>query len=132
MSSETKKRVLILDDEVAFCETLKMRLQTFGYSVQTASTAREAWQTLLASPPDILLLDIRMPEEDGFTFMRRVRSYRNANDSELEAKVRQLPIIVVTGVGEGMKSLFEQEHVTAYITKPIDSTVLKKLIEENT
>jgi len=132
MSGDMGKRILIVDDEAAFCETLKSRLQTFGYSVAAASSARQAWEEILSSPPNLILLDIRMPEEDGYTFLRKLRSFRHAEDPAKQETIRKIPVIVVTGVGEGMKALFEQERISAYITKPIDSAALRKLIEEQT
>ena len=131
MPSEKRKRILILDDEAALCEVLKTRLEMFGYGVSAASNGREGWQEVLATPPDLILLDIRMPEEDGYTFLRKLRSFRDPEDPNREERIRKIPVIVVTGTGEGMKSLFEQESISGYITKPIDSAVLKKLIEEN-
>lgn len=131
MPPEKGKRILIVDDETAFCETLKARLESFGYGVSTASSSSQAWQEILRSTPNLILLDIRMPEEDGYTFLRKLRSFRHAEDPAKEENIRKIPIIVVTGVGEGMKTLFEQERIAAYVTKPIDSSVLKKLIEEN-
>lgn len=131
MTSEAKKRILVVDDEAALCEVLKARLETFGYFVATASDGSLGWQELMANPPDLVLLDIRMPNEDGFTFLRKLRSFRDPQNSEREEKVRRMPVIVITGTGEGMKPLFEQERISAYIKKPIDSAVLKKLIEEN-
>lgn len=131
MTAETKKRILVVDDESALCEVLKARLESFGYSVATATDGVQGWQQLLQVLPDLVLLDIRMPQEDGFTFLRKLRSFRDPQDSPREERVRKLPVIVITGTGEGMKSLFEQERISAYIKKPIDSAVLKKLIEEN-
>ena len=131
MTAETKKRILVVDDESALCEVLKARLESFGYSVATALDGAQGWQQLLQVLPDIVLLDIRMPQEDGFTFLRKLRSFRDPQDPHREERVRKLPVIVITGTGEGMKPLFEQERISAYIKKPIDSTVLKKLIEEN-
>ena len=131
MPQELGKRILILDDEVSLCEVLKARLEMFGYGVSTAANGRDGWQEVLTTPPDLILLDIRMPEEDGYTFLRKLRSFRDPEDTSHEERIRKTPVIVVTGTGEGMKSLFEQERISAYFTKPIDSTVLRKLIEEN-
>lgn len=132
MPPEKGKRILILDDEVTLCEVLKARLEMFGYSVQTASNGRQGWDQILTFNPNVVLLDIRMPEEDGYTFLRKLRSFRDVEDPQREERIRQLPVIVITGTGEGMKPLFEQERISAYITKPIDSAVLKKIIEEHT
>ena len=130
MSQEQGKHILLVDDEVAFCEVLKTRLQMFGYSVDVANDGGGAWRQLQSNLPDLVLLDIRMPGEDGYTFLRKIRSFRHAEDLNHEKKIRQLPVIVITGTGEGMKSLFEQEQISGYITKPIDSAAVKKLIEE--
>jgi CheY-like chemotaxis protein len=130
MSQETAKRILVIDDEAAVCDVLKARLETFGYSVATVLDGRRGWQETLSQPPDLILLDIRMPEEDGYTFLRKLRSFRDPEDLTRERKIRQLPVIVITGTGEGMKPLFEQEQISAYLTKPLDSDVIKKLIEE--
>ena len=130
MTQEKRRRILVVDDETALCEVLKIRLEGFGYSVSVANNGRQGWQEIETNPPDLVLLDIRMPEEDGFTFLRKLRFFRDSADSNREEKIRRLPVIVVTGTGEGMKPLFEQEKISAYVTKPIDSAVLKKLIEE--
>ena len=131
MLSGPGKRILILDDEASLCEVLKARLEMFGYAVTTSGNGQEGWKKIQDTPPDLILLDIRMPEEDGFTFLRKLRSFRDAENPDRENKIRNVPVIVVTGTGEGMKSLFEQERISAFVTKPIDTAVLKKLIEEN-
>lgn len=130
MPPEKPKRVLILDDEKSLCEVLKTRLEQFGYSISVAYNGREGWQEVLTNPPDMILLDVKMPEEDGYTFLRRLRSFRDPEDPNREARIRNLSVIVITATGEGMKSLFEQERISAYMTKPIDSVALKRLIDE--
>ncbi len=130
MGQEKQKRILVVDDEAPLREVLKARLESFGYSVTLAEDGLQGWKQASSNPPDLILLDIRMPEEDGYSFLRRLRSFRDPENLEREKKIRQLPVIVVTGTGEGMKALFEQEQISAFITKPIDSQVIKKLIEE--
>lgn len=130
MTLETAKRLLVVDDEKTFCEVLKVRLESYGYNTSVVFDGREAWKAVSDSTPDLVLLDIRMPEEDGYTFLKRLRSFRDPEDSVRENRLRQLPVIIMTGTGDGMKPLFEQEHITAYITKPVDSVLLKKLIEK--
>lgn len=130
MSDKKTVHVLIVDDEAALCDVLKARLGMFGYSATIARDGRQAWEQTLQDIPDVILLDIRMPEEDGYTFLKRLRSYREPGNPERERRLRRLPVIVITGTGEGMKPLFEQENIAAYLTKPIDSSQLKKSIEE--
>ena len=131
MTEPRPKRILVVDDEATLCEVLKARLETFGYTASTANNGRQAWEQIMTDIPDLILLDIRMPEEDGYTFLRRLRAFRDVEDTRREDQIRNLPVIVMTGTGEGMKSLFEQERVSIYMTKPIDSSLLRKLIEES-
>ena len=131
MSQEKAKHILVIDDESSLCEVLKARLEGFGFSVSTALSGRQGWQEVLVRTPEVILLDIRMPEEDGYTFLKKLRSFRDPEDQAREKRIRQLPVIVITATGEGMKPLFEQEQISAYVTKPIDSTVIRKLIEES-
>ena len=124
------KRILVIDDETALCDVLKARLESYGYSVTTANDGQKGWQEITASTPDLVFLDIRMPNEDGYTFLKKLRAYRDPEDAAREKAIRKLPVIVVTGTGDGMKPLFEQEQISAFITKPIDSTLMKKLVED--
>lgn len=130
MAEATGKRILVVDDERALCEVLKARLETFGYAVSIAYDGQEGWGKVLSDSPDLILLDIQMPGEDGYSLLRKLRSYHD-DDYQKEKKIRKLPVIVITGRGEGMKGLFEQEQISGYVTKPIDSQVIKKLIEES-
>ena len=124
------KRILVIDDETALCDVLKARLESYGYSVTTANDGQKGWQEITTQAPDLVFLDIRMPNEDGYTFLKKLRAYRDPEDAAHEKAIRKLPVIVVTGTGDGMKPLFEQEQISAFITKPIDSTLMKKLVED--
>ena len=130
MAEPAVKRILVIDDEVPLCEVLKARLATFGYAVSTANDSPTAWEKILSDTPDLILLDIQMPGEDGCSLLRKLRSYRDPQNADKEDKIRGLPVIIVTGRGEGMKALFEQENISGYVTKPIDSALIKKLIEK--
>ena len=130
MVESAAKRILVVDDEPALCEVLKARLETFGYAVSVAHDGSEAWEKILSDAPGLVLLDIQLPGEDGFSLLRKLRSYHDPQNADREDRIRELPVIVITGRGEGMKDLFEQEKISGYVTKPIDSALIKKLIEE--
>ncbi|MBD2463609.1 PAS domain-containing protein [Oscillatoria sp. FACHB-1407] len=66
--------VLIVDDERDTREFLQAALEQYGARVISAASASAAWQLLQTHKPDILLSDVGMPDEDGFTFIRRIRS----------------------------------------------------------
>ena len=81
------KRVLVVDDEPAAVDLLTQILQDEGYQVKGVCRGEEALQALEASPQDIILLDLLMPEMDGFEVVQRVKA---------NPRWRDIPIIVVT------------------------------------
>ena len=66
-------RILVVDDDVAVRELLKQTLQMRGYAVDLASDGVQAWTTIRRSPPDIILLDLLMPNRDGLSVLRDLR-----------------------------------------------------------
>jgi two-component system response regulator MprA len=67
-------RVLVADDDVAVRSSLERALRLEGYDVTTASDGRETLEEVVTSPPDALVLDVRMPEMDGLEVCRRLRA----------------------------------------------------------
>jgi len=67
-------RVLVVEDDEDVRELVRLTLEAAGASVETAATAVEARREMSGAPPDILISDIRMPEEDGYSLIRSLRS----------------------------------------------------------
>jgi CheY-like chemotaxis protein len=84
-------KVLIVDDMPDFCDSLAKVLQKSGHEVTSVTNGREALATALASTPDVVVLDLLMPEMDGPSFLEVVRSY---------LRLQSLPVVVVTGLAE--------------------------------
>src|SRR4051794_38122314 len=85
-------KVLIVDDNADHSQSLAKLLQAFGHTVATAPNGRDALMQLLANQPDVVLLDLFMPEMDGPTFLEVVRSY---------LRLQTLPIVVLSGIEDG-------------------------------
>jgi DNA-binding NtrC family response regulator len=117
MMSHTK--VLLVDDEVEFASALAERLQMRDYDVQTASNGLEAMALFHGSPPDIVILDLRIPGMDGLEILKNIKIF----DPTIE-------VLILTGhgdvesVAEGMKS-----GAYEYIMKPIDIGELTSKID---
>jgi CheY-like chemotaxis protein len=118
-------KVLIVDDEPDNRDFLMVALEYFGASATPAATAAEAIDILQQSPPHILVSDIRMPAEDGYWLIRKVRS--SASD-----KIKRLPAVALTAYASDE----DRDRAIAagydkHLTKPIDpallATVLAKL-----
>ncbi len=112
------KKILIIDDEQDFVDMLKMRLEANGYEVVTADDGVTGLQRWKEKNPDIILLDIMMPQLGGYSFVQ---------DSKTTPGLKQVPIIVLTAK-PGMEDIFEMEGVHDYLVKPCeDKDLLDKI-----
>ncbi|MGI6241874.1 MAG: response regulator [Candidatus Omnitrophota bacterium] len=128
--AENQKSILVIDDEDDVCQIVKARFESLGYKVLTANEGAEGFRKTESSRPDVVLVDVRIPQgEDGLTFLRKLRSYRH-DDIELQARMRKTPVIILTGVGATMQSLFELEGISGYIEKPFDLVNLQTKVEQ--
>jgi two-component system OmpR family response regulator len=86
--SEVPARILVVDDDEAAAHTLGRLLRQEGYDVRVAVSGQAGLQESESSPPDAIILDLRMPAMDGLEFLRRLRHKENQ---------RGTPVAVVTG-----------------------------------
>jgi two-component system OmpR family response regulator len=111
-------RILVVDDEENISFLLASALRHFGFDVDTASTARQALKSVEQTPPDLILLDVMLPDLDGFEVLRRLRSDRHnapvlfltAKDTT-EDKVRGLTL----GGDDYVTKPFSLEEVVARV-----------------
>ena len=106
-----KIKVLIADDEQDILGIMAQKVKMEGYEVTTAQNGREAWDLIVKESPDVILLDLLMPEMDGFSILKRLR--------ENPPSDKWQPVIIISGLNEldDMQKGFslEADH---YITKP--------------
>jgi CheY-like chemotaxis protein len=112
-----KKQILIVEDDVDLVEMLSAYFRVQGYEVLTASWGEDAVKLALETVPDLALLDIRLPDIDGFEVCRRLRQVR---------KTQSLPVIFLTEKRERSDRLSGLElGAVDYITKPFDVQELR-------
>ncbi len=116
----SKKKILVVDDEPELVDMVKMRLEAGNYRVSTASDGEEALEKAKKEKPDLILLDISMPNKDGYTFLREAKK----NES-----IKDIPVIILTAFSK-MEDLFEIEGVKDYIMKPFDGQQLLEKINK--
>jgi two-component system phosphate regulon response regulator PhoB len=105
-----RPRILAVDDEPDLLELVRMSLSAAGYDVETAATGSAALERLRAAPPDLLLLDLMLPDLSGTDLCRRVRS---------DARLSELPVIMLTAKGEEVDRVVGFElGADDYVTKP--------------
>lgn len=104
------KRVFVVDDEPDVVELLQTILQAAGFEVEVATDGRSALARLLAKPADLLVLDLMMPDLDGFELLKLLR---------LDQRAAAMPVLIVsarTGQQDQIESL--QLGANAYLCKP--------------
>lgn len=105
-------RVLVVDDEPKNRELLRDMLELRGYSVDEAANGAEVFDRFAAREPDVVLLDVAMPEVDGLTVCRRLKA---------DAKTAAIPVIMVTAHTDRLDRLAGIEAgANDYLTKPVD------------
>jgi two-component system cell cycle response regulator len=109
-------RVLIVDDIAANVRLLQAKLEADYYEVLTASDGHAAIATAIAQQPDIILLDVMMPEIDGYEVCRQLKQH---------AETRHIPIILITAL-DGREDRLSGLEAGAddFLTKPVDDVVL--------
>jgi len=115
-----KKRILLVDDEEHLRVTLGDYLAFEGYDVATARDGEDALLEIGKTPPDLILLDIRMPRMGGIHFLRTI--------SGQDGKPRY-PVLVVTAVS-AMEEFFGTVDVDGFISKPYDAAKLLSRIRQ--
>ncbi len=139
MSDLESKIALVVDDEQAQVEFVSAILDDQKMKTITASNGKEAMQKITETKPDVIILDLMMPEESGMKFFNQLKQNKDYED---------IPVIVVSGAsqktGVDLKSLIYEEEFTerkkkafgteakpdAYIEKPVDPTELLEIIKK--
>jgi excisionase family DNA binding protein len=104
--------ILIVDDDARLREFVRVNLEMDGYTVREAADAAEGLAALEEEPPDLILLDVMMPEVDGWEMLRRVRE-RHGVDT--------IPVIMFSGkVDEKTAETATERGAQAFIGKPFD------------
>lgn len=104
------EKILVIDDELHIVELLKYNLETNGYKVIYALNGREGLNLAVEKKPDLILLDIMLPEMDGFDVCKEIKKRQQTDN---------IPIIMLTAKGEEFDKILGLElGAEDYITKP--------------
>lgn len=106
-----RKTVLAVEDEPDMLEIIRVNLEQAGYNVVPAADGVQAYNALEGSKPDLVVLDLSMPNMSGFRFARLVRR---------DARWEKLPLIVVTAFAFEEVEDLANEKIDGFITKPFD------------
>jgi two-component system, sensor histidine kinase and response regulator len=122
-ATETPGHMLVVDDDPANREVLCRRLERQGHDVQTAGSGLEAMRILGEAAFDLVLLDIMMPEMDGYEVLGYIKA---------DSRLQHIPVIMISALNE-LQSVVRCLEAGAedYLTKPFNPTLLKARIESS-
>jgi len=117
----SKKKILIVEDEESLLKLESILLTSRGYDVKGVADGRAALESIEAAKPDLVLLDIMLPEMDGFEVCRQIKG---------SEATRHIPVIMLTAK-KSREDMIKGEQVGAdwYITKPFKSAMVIETIQ---
>jgi DNA-binding response OmpR family regulator len=108
--------VLVVDDDHDYVDILRVQLERRGFAVMTAGGGAEAFERLQQQKPDVVLLDVMMPDINGFEVLQRIRE---------TPATASLPVILLSAKGDEDDTMAGYQHgADYYITKPCTPTQL--------
>ena len=117
-----KGRILVVEDNLLSLELVTDILDVHGYEVIQARSAWEAMERVNNAPPDLIVMDLQLPDMDGLTLIQMLRKYPRTKD---------ISIIAVTARAmKGDEAKAREAGCSAYISKPIDPRTFPMFISE--
>ena len=129
MADEGKQTILVVDDEPDAVEFVRAVMEEAGHEVISAANAAEGLEKARAEKPDLMILDVQMPGQDGFHVFAEMRK---------DAELKGIPIIMLTGIGQRVPMEFSAEVMgeyfgeepDAYVEKPVDPEALQETVRK--
>jgi len=116
------KKVLVVDDEVHITNIVKFTLENEGFSVITASDGQEGLKLARQEKPDLIVLDLMLPNIDGYKICRLLK---------FDEKFRHIPIILLSArSSEADRQLGKEVGADYYMAKPFDPEELSLKVKE--
>jgi CheY-like chemotaxis protein len=115
--------ILVVDDEDAVRSVIAEALRLDGFKVREAKSGQEALEQVILDPPDLLVVDVLMPEMDGFTLCQKIRA--------MPEPLNRLPIILLTALDTTLGRQVGQEvGADFYLTKPFSPRQLRQKVRQ--
>ncbi len=122
-----KKRILVVDDEPDFCSIVQGQLEKEGFDVELAYNGVEGMEKVQANPPDAIVLDVMMPEKDGYEMCKELKA---------DSKFCEIPVLLLTAVASHVTST-RYSHADGmsteaddYIAKPASAESISQSIRQ--
>lgn len=115
------EKILVVDDEKDLRDIVKLVLEKTGYEVEQASCGSECIKKIDMEPVNLIIMDVRMPEMDGWETIRKLKQKNKLDETKI--------IMLTVEKGPGVEIFGLQDVITDYLTKPFDTHELTKRVK---
>ena len=110
--------VFIVEDDEEFAQLMRMRLEGLGYRVFATTNGDEAYDLIRDKLPDLVILDIFLPDMDGLTILKRLKSAIDI-ESGKTSLTKDIPVIIITGKAPMIENMTRIEGASDFFVKPV-------------
>jgi two-component system, chemotaxis family, response regulator PixH len=121
---KTMAKVLVIDDSLTDLQVTSGSLQKAGFTVMTAQDEQDARAQIARQKPDLIVLDVVLPERSGFEICRDLKD---------EPNTKEIPVVLCSSKGSSMDKYWGmQQGADAYLAKPVDADELVQTVKKFT
>ena len=122
MAEQPRREILVIEDEEKIASLVKLELESIGYSVRTEGSGRAALTSAAEHQPDLVILDLKLPDMDGYEVCRELRNLSRAWVT---------PVLILTAMSQPIDQLRGFAHgADAYLIKPFELDTLVQTVAQ--
>lgn len=125
----SQSTILIVEDDEELLQILKIRIEALGHQTLSTNNGEDALKLAQEKLPDLVILDIFLPDMDGLTLLRRMRAPVDVKTGQ-PSKTREIPIVVITGKAPMIENMTRIEGASDFFIKPVDLEKLSDRIKQ--
>jgi DNA-binding response OmpR family regulator len=116
MTAPRVRPILVVEDDPTISEMLRVLLEDDGFRITTALSGRQAIELARTDPPELITLDLQLPDIDGYRILDQLHG---------QAHLQDVPVVIVSGRTYKVRP---QDHVVAVLAKPLDASALDQIV----
>ncbi|MBI4394957.1 MAG: response regulator [Candidatus Omnitrophica bacterium] len=121
--------VFIVEDDQELAQLMTIKIEAAGYHVSATGNGDKAFDLIEAQPPDVVILDVFLPDTDGLTLLKRLKAPLDIETGK-PSKTKDIPVIVITGKAPMIENMTRIEGAVDFFVKPFDMNKLMNRVNQ--
>ena len=122
-------KVFIVEDDEELGQLLKIRIESLGHQVVMTDKGDEAVSLIQTQLPDLVLLDVFLPDTDGLTILKQLKSPIDIETGK-PSRIKDIPVVVLTGKAPMIENMTRIEGAADFFVKPVNMEKLMKRVHQ--